>query len=106
MRSPFRTRLRPILRQPPPTGAAPRESISSVYLAASCDFFADGCDPPGRTCRVYTAARLRVAGSGLSHDSSTYVLSRRKPDSNGHYRDRAAGAPIRGTARFEPDDLH
>ena len=37
-----RTRIRP--SQPPQVGAAPSESISSVYSAASGDVFADGCN--------------------------------------------------------------
>src|ERR1019366_9926653 len=91
---------------PTRTGAAPRESISSVYLAASCDLFADGCNPLGRSCWLYTTAGLRVAGSRLSDHSGAHVLSRSKPERDGDDGDGATGASIRRTAGLEPDDLH
>ncbi len=93
-------------RSQPRAGAAPRESISSVYLAAGSHLFADGCNPAGRHRRLYPTAGLRVAGSRLSDHSGAHVLSRRKPDRDGDDGDGAAGASIRRTAGFEPDDLH
>jgi hypothetical protein len=66
--------------RPARAGAAPRESISSVYLAAGSHRFADGGNPPGRSCRLYTTAGLRIAGSRLSDHSGAHVLSGSKPD--------------------------
>src|SRR5271154_5897024 len=100
-RSSFRTRL----PRPARTGAAPRESVSSVHLAASCDFFADGCDPPGRSRRLYATAGLRTAGSRLSDHSGADILSRSKPERGGDDGDGATGTSIRRTAGPEPDDL-
>src|ERR1035437_9958881 len=102
----FRTRDRPSLPRPARTGAAPRESISSVYLAARCDLFADGCNPLGRHCWLYATAGFRLAGSRLSNHSGSHVLSRSKPDGDVDHGDGATGAPIRPTAGIEPDDLH
>src|ERR1019366_8207232 len=100
------TRIRPSLPQAAGTGAAPRESISSVYLAASRDLFANGCHPPGRHCWLYATAGFRFAAGRLPDHSSSHVLSRSKPDGDGNDGDGATGAPIRPTAGFEPDDLH
>src|SRR5208337_847372 len=106
----FRVRLRrrgrPSLPQVARTGAAPRESISSVYLAACGDLFVDGCHPPGRNCWLYTTAGLRLAASRLSDNSGGHVLSRSKPDGDVDDGDGATGAPIRPTTGVEPDDLH
>ena len=57
-------------------GAAPRESISSIYLATGGHGFADGCNPPGRSGRLHPTAGFGLAGSRLSHHSGAHVLSR------------------------------
>src|ERR1700674_3659123 len=92
-----RTRGRPSPPRPARTGAAPRESISSVYLAARCDLFADGCHSFGWHCGLHTTASLRLAAGRLPHHSGSHVLSRSKPDGDGDDGDRATGAPVRST---------
>src|SRR5580704_4100866 len=93
---------------PPPaqTGAAPSESIESVYLAAGCDFFADGCNPTRRYCGIFSAPGFGVAGSRLSDDSGSHLLSGSEPDRNVNHRDGPPGASIWPVAGFEPDDLY
>src|ERR1700683_2656136 len=81
--------LRPVRR-----GAAPRESISPVYLAAGCGLFADGCHSTGRDLWLYGAAGVRLAGSRLSDHPGAHVLSGSQPDSDVDNGDRAIGAPI------------
>src|SRR5580698_656420 len=103
--SSFPTKLRPLLHRPR-TGAVPRESVPSVYLAAGCDVFADGRNSSGRYGWLYPTTGLRIAGSRLSDHSSTHILSGSQPDRDGHHSHGAPGAPIRRTTGFEPDDLH
>jgi len=92
--------------KPPLPGAAPRESVSSLYSAAGSHLSVDGGHPSGRHCRLFPTARLRVAASRLSDHSGAHVLSRSQPDRDGHHGNRTIGAPIRRTAGSEPDDLH
>src|SRR5208282_5505039 len=66
--------------RPARTGAAPRESISPVYFAASCYRFAHGRNPARRHCWLHPATGIGVARSRLSDHSGTNVLSRSKPD--------------------------
>src|SRR5580700_6619221 len=87
-------------------GAPLREPIPPVHFAAGRDRSADGCNPPGWNCWLHTTAGFRVAASRLSDNSGRHVLSGSQPDCDVDHRNGATGAPVRATARFEPDDLH
>src|SRR5580658_1642049 len=91
--------------RPARAGAAPRESVSSVYLAAGCDLLADGRNPPGWPRWLYAIAGFCLAGGRLSHHSGADLLPRSKPKCGGDDRNGATGAPIRRNAGLEPDDF-
>src|SRR5580658_7360376 len=59
------------------------ESVPAVHFAASCNHPPDDRGAAGWLRRLPPASRVRASSSGLSHDSSSDILSRRQPRRHG-----------------------
>src|ERR1700722_17518094 len=99
-------RLHPQTRIAAPAGEPIREPVSSIYSSAGSHFAADGRHSARRYRVVDAASGFRSPGSGLSDYPGRHVLSRSKSRRHGLRCNRATGAPVRRSARFEPDDFH
>ena len=101
--APGRSELNPA--SPSSVRLAADEPLSHLHSPADRHDAAHGGDPDRRPRGLQVPAAVRAAGSGLSDDPGSDVLSRGEPRRHDLFDHRSAGAPARRNAGIEADVL-